>query len=323
MQKKYNTIKSFFYKQKITLCISILLLSLTNLSCQKDIKLDFGNGTIKQVIIANFYPNSILRVSISKSKNPDDYNPVEFLNNNKVELYENGSLIEIMPFILKDTLSGLGFYTSTYKLKQNKTYKVISYNEQLGTAYTEEFLPTYPTNVSVELIQHADTIHPNVRGKYSLTFQDSANAKNYYFVVAYYKARRMIVDSLGDTTYKWEYLYTVPSFTPEIPNPTSYYKSFFKDDNFDGQLKTFVFDISSQYDNTFESLFDYYIEFYFELEFASVGPGYYEWYLQQMPKNDDVFNNGQNERINFTSNIVNGFGYFAGRSSLYYTIRIK
>lgn len=324
MNNKYNifTKFSFIHKQQLFIFIFISTV-LSTISCQKDLKLKYDNIGIKQVILANFVPNSVTRINVSKSKKPDDFNPIEFLNQNKVDLYEDGIFIETMPFILKDTLSGFGYYTSVYKLKQNKTYKVISQNDELGAAYAEEFLPTYPSNVSVQLLQYADTLHPNIKSKYSLTFQDSANARNYYYISAYYKGKRLIIDSLGDTSYKTEYLYNVPSYTAEIPNTIGYYKSFFDDKNFDGQLKTFVFDIASQYDNNMVYLLHYYVEFYFEVEFANVGTGYYEWYLQQMPKNDNTFNNGQNERINFSSNIVNGYGHYSGFSPIYKTIRIK
>lgn len=301
----------------------LMIIFISTVSCQKDLKLKFDKGAIKQVIIANFTPNTFLKVSVSKSKQPDDYNPVEFLSTCKVDLYENGVFIETMPFILKDTLSGLGFYTSGYKLKQNKTYKVTSEHEQLGVALTEEYLPPYPSNVSITLLQHADTLNPNKRGKYMLSFQDSANAKNYYFISVYYKGRRIEIDSLGNTNYKTDYLYNVPSYTAEIPNTINYYKSFFTDANYDGQLKTYVFDISSQYDNNFISLYNYYVEIYLEAEFSNVGPGYYQWYLQQLPKSDNTFNDGQNERINFTSNIINGYGHFSAYSSVFKSIRIK
>lgn len=315
--------KLSFYKKYVILLSTFIFIILAFTACQKNLKLKFDNKDIKQVLVVNFTPNNYLYLSISKSKLPNDFNTVEFLNNCKVDLYENNILIETLPYILKDTLSGLGFYTSSFVLKENKTYKVISVNEQLGTASAEEYLPPYPNSAEINLLQHADTAHPNVKGKYILTFQDSANAKNYYTIAIYYKAIKTVTDSNGITKDKTDYLFNVPSFTAEIPNPSSYYKSFFNDANFDGQLKSYVFDFSSEYDNYFTELFNLYKEIDIIFEFVNVGPGYYSWNVQQLPVGDNNFNDGQNERINISSNINNGYGHFSGLSAIYKTIKIK
>ena len=293
-------------------------------SCQKELKLNFDSSAIKQVLIANFTANNYLYLSISKSKQPDDFNPVEFLKNNKVDLYENDVFIETLPYILKDTLSGLGYYTSSFKLRENKTYKVVSKHIELGDAIAEEYLPPYPTNsLQVTLLQHADTVQPNVRGKYMLTFQDSSNAKNYYTVAVFYKAIKVVVDSNGVSSNKTDYLYNVPSYNAEVPNYSNYYKSFFTDASFNGQLKSYVFDFSSEYDNYFTDLYNFYKEIFLIVEFNAAGPGHYSWYYQQLPRGDNTFNDGQNERINISSNIQNGYGHFSGFSPSYTTLRIK
>lgn len=313
----------YFYKKYVILFSAFAFILFAFTACQKKINFKYDNKAIKQVLVVNFTPNNYLYLSISKSKLPNDFNPVEFLNNCKVDLYENNIFIETLHYTLKDTLSGLGFYTSSFVLKENKTYKVISFNEQLGTASAEEYLPPFPNSAQINLLQHADTAHPNVKGKYSLTFQDSANAKNYYTIAVYYKAIKTVTDSTGNTTDKTDYLFNVPSYTAEIPNPTNYAKSFFNDANFDGQLKNYVFDFSSEYDNYFSTLFSLYKEIYIIFEFANVGPSFYSWNVQQLPVSDKSFNNGQNERVNISSNINNGYGHFSGLSAVYKTIKIK
>lgn len=323
INRLYILQKLYFNKKYVFLFSTFVFILFAFTACQKNLKLKYDNKDIKQVLIANFTPNNYLRLSISKSKFPDDFNPVEFLKNCKVDLYENNIFIETLPYILKDTLSGLGFYTSSFVLNENKTYKVISFNEQLGTASAEEYLPPYPNSAQITLLQHADTAHPNVKGKYMLTFQDSANAKNYYTIAVFYKGIKTVTDSAGNTSEKTDYLYNVPSYTAEIPNPSNYYKSFFNDENFDGQLKSYVFNFSSEYDNYFTDLFNFYKEIYIVFEFINVGPGYYNWNVQQLPVGDNNFNDGQNERVNISSNINNGYGHFSALSAIYKTIKIK
>ncbi len=300
-----------------------LLLFFLFISCQKELKLKYDPSAIKQVIVSNFVANSFLKVNISKSKQPDDFSSVEFLNNCSVELFENGIFRETMQYVLRDTLSGLGFYTSSFKLSQNRLYKIISTHPSLGIASTEEYLPPYPNNLLVTLLQHADTLNPTTKGKYKLSFQDSLGTKNYYTITAFYKAIKLSIDSLGDSTYKTDFLFNVPSHSAEIPNSNNDSRSFTTDDNFDGQFKTFIFDFTSEYDNYFLELYNFYTEIYFIVEFSSVGPNYYNWYLQQLPKGETVFNNGQNERINISSNIINGYGHFSAFSSSYQTIQLK
>ncbi|MEZ5053777.1 MAG: hypothetical protein R2807_03255 [Chitinophagales bacterium] len=95
-------------------------------SCQKELVFKYDIGETKQVIIANLYPDNLLHVNISKSKQPDDYTSVQYLSNCKVDVYEDNVYKATLPFILKDSLSGFGYYGSNFILEENKTYKIIS-----------------------------------------------------------------------------------------------------------------------------------------------------------------------------------------------------
>jgi hypothetical protein len=300
----------------MVLFIAIGLTLVNSVSCQKELKLKYDTNAIKQVIISNFTPNNYLSVNISKSKTPDDFNSVEFLNNCSVQLFEDGIFKENMLFVLKDTLSGLGSYKSSFKLKANKTYKIISIHPTLGTTSAEEYLPSIPNSLVVTLLDHADTSQPTKTGKYNITFQDETSIQNYYTIAAYYKVLTPVIDSFGDTSYKTNFIYNIPSYTPEIPNTINYGRSFFPDITFNGQLKSYIFSFLSTYNN-------FYKEISLVVEFANVGPSYFEWYYQQLPKNDQTFNDGQNERINLSTNVINGYGHFSGFSVLSRTIRIK
>lgn len=283
-------------------------------SCQKDLILNYDSNPPKQVIIANLYNNNYLRINISKSKNPDDFNAVDFLNDCKVDVYENDVFKETLPFILKDTLSGLGYYTSTFKLKGDKTYKIISTHTTLGVAEASEYLPPTPRIVNFALLQHADSIVTSKTGKYTITFQDTANFKNYYYLSTYYDAKRAVIDSLGDTTYKIDY-FSMPSFTPEIPNVNNYWRSYFTDSTFDGQIKSFAVDFPSQYNS-------YYKEITLVIELSGVGKNFYDWNTQQL-RYGSALNDGQLERVNIVGNIINGYGHFTANNSAYFTVRIK
>lgn len=97
----------YIYTIKI---IAIFIIGLITFSCQKEIKFTSAYAPIKQVINSNFVPDRKLSVNISKSKFPSDISSVDFLNDCKVDLYEDGVFKETMQFVLKDTLSGFGSY---------------------------------------------------------------------------------------------------------------------------------------------------------------------------------------------------------------------
>ena len=304
----------YFMKAMLILLISFTLLFVFT-SCEKDLKLKYNNNEIKQVIIANLYPGSYLNINISKSKRPDDFSSVEFLQNCKVDLYENDIFKETIPFILKDTLSGLGYYTSTFKLQQNKTYKIISTHAELGTAEATEYLPSNPAIVNYALLQHADSAHPNIPGQYILAFQDSAQFKNYYFLSTYYRISKPTINDAGDTIYKYDYI-GVPSYTPDIPNPGNFARSYTTDINFDGQLTSFTVNFPSQYNNVYK-------EILLVIELSNTGKNFYDWNVQQLRLGTDYLNEGQLERLNLKSNIINGYGHFTANSSVYIGIPIK
>lgn len=316
--KKYGfniyTDFSFFKIRPAFFCLCSLLIFLS--ACQKDLDLKYGVSEIKQVIIANLNPNNNLFVNISKSKQPEDFGAVDFLMDCKVDVYEDGIFKETMPFVLKDTLSGFGYYTSSFILQQNKTYKIISTHPELGTAEATEYLPPNPQLVNFALIQHADSAHPNITGKYIIALQDSAGWKNYYYFAAFYKVLKPTVNSSGDTIYKYDFIWNIPSYTPEIPNISNYNRSFITDVTFEGQLKTFNFDFPSQYNNIYR-------EILLIIEISNTGKNYYDWNIQQIPLGTDYLNEGQFERINLKSNIINGYGHFTANSSIYIGIPIK
>lgn len=298
----------------LVLLASSLILSLS--SCQKKLKINYGPFQAKQVILANLTPDNYLKVNISKSKQAEDYNPVEFLPDCKVDLYEDSVFKETLVFKLKDTLSGLGFYTSSFKLSAGKTYRIVSTHPELGVCEATEYLPPLPNIYSITLDTHADSLHPNATGSYTLTFKDSANASNYYFLATYYSIMRPELDSLGDTTYIRDYISGFPTYISGFPNPSGYWRVYFTDAGFDGQLK--------QLDVNFPSIYNtLYPEIDLVVEFSNTGLNYYNWYTAQIPLGQDFLNDGQLDRANLPGNIVNGFGHFTANSTVYTTIRIR
>jgi hypothetical protein len=302
-------------KENFTATAIMIAVSLLIGSCQKNLKIGYDNASIKQVIIANLTPESNLFVNISRSKGPNDYNPVEFLSNCRVDLYEDSIYKETLPFVLRDTLSGLGYYVSTSLLRAGKTYRIVSTHPALGVAEATEYLPYPPRVVNCTLLQHADSLHTTMKGIYTVTLQDSANFKNYYYISTFYRIQRPVVTD-SDTAYVNDHLFNIPSYTPEIPNPSDFNRLFFTDERFDGQMKTFTIEFPSIYNEVYR-------EIRLNMEVSATGKNFYDWFVQQIPIGQDFLNEGMEERSNLPSNIVNGYGHFTANSSYYTTVRIK
>lgn len=283
--------------------------------CEKTLKLNYKDIEIRQVVNCNFSPDAYLKVNISKSKRPDDISPIYFLQDCKVDVFEDGIFKETMPFILKDTLLGLGYYTSTFKLSANKTYKIISSHDDLATIEATEYLPPRAEIVNFALLQHADSLHPSLQGQYIIAFQDSIVQQNYYYLSTYYKVLKPTVNDVGDTIYKIENIY-VPSYTADIPNFNNNTRLYTSDTKFDGQLKTLSVSFPSGYIYTYK-------EIKLVVELSNLGKNYYQWNTLNIKLGTDYLNQGQMERNNSSNNIKNGFGHFSAFSSSIITVRIK
>ncbi|MBP6049408.1 MAG: DUF4249 family protein [Chitinophagales bacterium] len=287
----------------------------TSTACQKELKLKYDIGEPKQVIIANIYPNNPLQISISKSKAPNDYSSIEFLNDCTVDLYEDGIFKETLFFILRDTLSGLGFYTSSLNVETGKTYKIISTHPTLGVAEAEEKLPENPIVTNHQLIQHADITDQSKLGKYSISFQDNAAENNYYFLATFYRILKPVIKTNGDTVYKNDYI-LVPSYFAENRNLSNFHRTYFTDETFNGLSKTIEVEFPSLYNSIYK-------EIELIVEFSNCGNNFYNWNIQQVPLGNDYLNEGQIERNDLKGNIKNGYGHFTASNSYYFGYRIK
>lgn len=302
-------------KTKFSIFISMMVI-LVFASCEKTIYLKFGEDNIKQVILSNFTAKEYLKVNISTSKQPDNFNPIDFLSDCKVDLYEDGIFRETMPFILKDTLSGLGYYTSTFKLTADKTYKIISTHPNLPTAEASEYLPIRIDSVPFNLLQHADSTNPSMLGKYTIRLKDNELLKNYYYLSTSYILLTPTVNDIGDTIYKSMRTWDLPNYNIDFPTNNHSNPSLFTDSTFNGQEKAITVSFQSRYSN-------YYKEISLVVELSNLGKNFYDWRVQQIKPKTDYLNEGPMERINLKSNIINGFGHFSAYNSSYITIRIK
>lgn len=293
----------------------VVLLAFIGISgCQKDFHFKNTDYTPKQVIIANFTVNLPLEVNISKSKAVEDFTPIEFLDDCEVDLYENNIFIERMHYQLFDTLAHLGKYVSDYKLKQDKTYYIVSKHPELGTASASEYLPkVVPFYVS--LANHADSDRTKTTAQITLTFHDSAQFANLYYVAVLYRV--LYLDTVnGVISNRDEWNLNIPLKSNLYRNPFNLNLIFFNDDLFDGYFHNLTFTFPSTYIKK-----AYQIQLL--VEFTAIGKNYYDMFSQQLNLEENDFNQGSNEPLNNISNIENGYGHFSSYNKNYKVFQIK
>jgi hypothetical protein len=287
-------------------------------SCEKELRVNYGNVPIRQVMICNFYTGGSFQVSLSASKSPDDYSSVNFLETATVELYEDGIYIETLPYVYRDSSTSYGFFTSVYKAVPGKTYTIrTSDSEGLpGITATEYFPKTLPLT-SFWLEQYPDATDPNRKGILSFDIDDDQLLKDHYFASVYYFVIRPKIKNNGDTTWVEEYLFSEsPLSGPGYPNPSKFGRLYFTDTLFNGQQTTLNLEFPGLYNS-------FYREITLIFELSHIGKNYYEYYSASVSKNSSNINAGFGEPVPEISNIENGYGHFSGQNSSYVALRIK
>jgi Domain of unknown function (DUF4249) len=287
-------------------------------SCEKELKVNYGNVPIRQVLICNFYTGGTFQVSLSASKRPDDFSSVNFLETATVDLYEDGIYIETLPYVYRDSSTSYGFFTSVYKAVPGKTYTIrTSDAEGLPGVSATEYLPeNLPLN-SFWLEQYPDDSDPIRKGILSFDIDDDPLLKDQYFASVYYYVIRPKIKSNGDTVWVEEYQFSEsPLSGPGYPNPSKFGRLYFTDTLFNGMNQTFVLEFPGLYNTQYKG-----ITLIFEL--SHIGKNYYDYYANSVSKNSSNINAGFGEPVPEISNIENGYGHFSAQNSSYIVLRIK
>ena len=122
--------------------ISTLLIVL--FACEKTVYIDIPDKGRKITINSLFNPDSLLKVSVSKSCHILD-NDIQAIENATVEIYKNGSLINTLPYLNN------GLYKSTtQKPLSGDSYKIKVTVPGMGTAETDSYIPLKTNIISID-----------------------------------------------------------------------------------------------------------------------------------------------------------------------------
>ncbi len=298
--------KLFAFKYNIfVLFTGLLLLN----GCEKEIDINIPEKDKKIVLNGLINTDSLFSVNVSKSLNILDVEDVKYLDNATVSIYENGNFIEELNYI-----SGGNYKSSFFVSSEGKTYKVKVDVPEMQSASAETFIPE--ASISDLTIDTITTIYEeefySYKGlKCNIGFNDLSNEENYYWFCITGKRAHYEWDSVNHEeiiTYEQGNIY-FNSNDPVIESWVSGgYGFIFSDKLFNG----------SNID------FNIYLEKYmlYDLDtnvlhfnVNSISEDFYLYaatYNSHMEAQNDPFT----EPVQVYSNIENGYGIFAGYSTV-------
>lgn len=273
-------------------------------SCEKEIILELEDQDPKLVVNCLFEPDTNFRVFVAYSEPIDSKEP-EVINEASVYLQKDGSLI--------DTLfsEGDGWYSSSYYPQYGANYSIgVSYNSDSVYASSYVPLPISYYMGTYELIndQSQNSTNPHYEIKYTYVFHDGAEEQYYQILEGNFLQTPQNYTHISD-----------PSILNDSEiqyNPGSL---FFSDDLFNGDTTEIVANIihlggiggvPGPFNGTIKSLSSNYYHFI------------KSWVRHRFNQNtstniDDPFTLVfQGEPSELYSNIVGGYGIFAGYNSI-------
>ena len=165
-------------------------------SCYKELDLEKYQKPPKVVLNSAISTDNVVTASVSKTI---FYTETESSNacitDADVELYVNGVFLEKMPFINNTSIENRGLYCSSYVPKNNDLIKILA-KTNIGTVWAEDIIPNqieidnvefsyrkYEDSGSIRYLPDGtETIAEKYEIRYSITFTDEANKKNYYCI---------------------------------------------------------------------------------------------------------------------------------------------
>ncbi len=324
-------------KKSILILTSIILVAT---SCQKTLDIDINDADKKIVINGILYPDSIIKVNISRSLGvlEEDSLEFQFLNKATAKLYENDNYIETLVF------DSMGFYHSTTIPNASKSYKLEVESEGIEKAVGRiDFIEPVPFTISdveysvkdsiikiTDYFDWEDTDYQDTAFQYvtincKFNFNEPENDDNYYVIeaysftcdftsssyyngnnnteISYFKIKDNKMKRLNMSLPEIGITYDVHNNYIKTENSVSWSGHYpvLKDDFFNGESLNIDCEISFM---TFDLQQPIYIKMY------SV-PKNFVNYLESLNKYWQANGNPFAQPVNVFSNIENGFGILA------------
>lgn len=289
---------------------TILIVLIALIACEKTVYIDIPDKGRMITINSLFNPDSLLKVSVSKSCYILDNN-IQAIENATVEIYENDNLINTLPYLNN------GLYKSTtQKPSSGDMYKIKVTVPGMGTAETESYIPLVTNIISIDtaLVTRADI--DGYRREYlefRVKFKDNPDENNYYLLAPMQIEIYTHHDYEGDTiiTDTLQYIRYSESDDPSLVEYLWGKGLLFTDNLFNGNIYEFVFSTEKYFYEGASICINLY----------SISEDYFKYLAtcyKHMEANWDPFM----EKISVYSNVEGGVGIFGGYSLAADTIHV-
>jgi len=288
----------------------VLILIIVLIACEKTVYIDIPDKGRKITINSLFNPDSLLKVSVSKSCYILD-NDIQAIENATVEIYENANLINTLPYLNN------GLYKSaTQKPSSGDRYKIIVTVPGMGTAETESYIPPETNIISIDtaLVMRTDIDgYKYEQLEFKVKFKDNPDKNNYYLlaltqinIYTYddYEGDTIITDTIQCNRY-------CESDDPSVVEHLWEEGLLFNDNLFNGNTYVFILSTGKYFEEGASIC----------VNLKSISEGYFKYLAtcnKHMEANWDPFM----EKISVYTNVEGGVGIFGGYSLATDTIHV-
>ncbi len=305
MMKQVSEIKHIKFTDiaKMTSIVLAVFTSVTMFnSCQEKVPFDFPNSPQKVVLNSILSPETLISAQLSLTMKVSHDEPT-FVNDALVTIYEND--------ILLDTLvcTGDGVYVSEHYPKAGCKYRIVAECGDYGICYAETNISRLPeiTNLRYENAVSIDNEGTPI-AKLCFTIKDTDSARNFYKVSMGFAEHQS-----GYEDYRTIYFLTTQNSDSVLTQSGCMV--------LDGGYLLFTDDYFENGSYNIEAFCrNYYVDPDFKI--SAISESYYE-YIRSNTKqkfSDDGFFGEMNTLTviptNIFSNVENGYGIFAGYTSM-------
>ncbi len=286
--------------------ISLVLIFIVLVSCEKIIDINIPDKDKKIVINSIISTDSLVKVNVSKSLNILDNANAIFLNNAKVKLFEDNVFIEELHNVSNGNYMSQSFYPTI-----GKEYKIEVSNDGLQSVSAKNKIPNKVKINSIDTL--TDNSSENIY--FTLHFTDPANDTNYYFVEVKSKIPTFDFNTGKYTNPVMQNIYIMSDDKIVDANVSYNYGNgiTFCDKLINGQTYPLKFSIDKyNFSNDTNKVYIY---------LNSISKDFY-LYIKSFAKNIETQEDIFAEPVQVYENINNGYGIFAGYSSYVDSINV-
>lgn len=273
--------------------------------CEKDLDVRYLSGETRMVINSKIDNLSPIKIYLTQSVSLAGTAKPQSITDAVVQLYENDSLLQALPYVYSDTAQTFGYYLYNNPGQPGKRYTIVVSHPQYGTATATDSVSMIPNILSHQLLYYGDSSN-NYQSMYSIKLLDNGAINGYYRLSVIQWGKRFEVSTNGDTTfYDYGNVSNIRLYTP-LPDTIREYNTdvLFSDKTFNGQ--TLQLDFSTQGVPLNETT-----EAYYMVILSDISPAHYNYVKTLATRNDFNTGNGNGQTY---CNVQNGLGILMTQS---------